>query len=146
MVRIILNGNIQDQERTARLQHLTELMVQASSFKWPAVRALYGVALKEIRRGVRRWSDPLCDIKDEMLKPGDVLTIKNTTVPSNSICTQWNYNRDGCPRGQDCGFEHICKECDRHRHREERHRARVCPHKPGTAKKSGHNQDEEEED
>ncbi len=153
-IRIILNGDITEAEAKARLHHLAELMIQASVFRWPAVRALYGVALKEIRKEVRQWSDPLRDLKDEMLKPGDVLGLTLTKKPSyssasstpSSVCTQWNYSKDGCPRGADCEHRHICKECDRSRHREERHRAKTCPHKQTDAKTKKPADKEEKED
>ncbi len=139
-VRIISSGRISPTEQTARLKHLAELMIHASSYKWPAVRAFYAVALREIKKGLRQWPDTLCDLRDEMLKPGDILSAKKT-AGLQGPCVQWNYSQGGCPRGTDCEYRHICKDCERFRSREEKHRGRQCPHKP---KKSGASGDKED--
>ncbi len=107
-VRIIMSGRIKPSEQTARLNHLAELMIHASSYKWPAVRAFYSVALIEIRRGLRQWSDSLRDLKEEMLKPADVITFTTFTkkpAASSATCYQWNFGKEGCPRGQQCVYQ-----------------------------------------
>jgi hypothetical protein len=40
-IRIITSGRITESEQTARLNHLADLMIHASSYQWPAVRAFW---------------------------------------------------------------------------------------------------------
>lgn len=68
-------------------------------------------ALKELEKGHRRWSDPLQDLKEEMLKPSDVLSTTSYATGSSNVCKAFNYGREGCARGAKCSYRHICEDC-----------------------------------
>lgn len=131
-VRIMVNGGISPAEREARLKHLLDVMILATHYQWPAVRALYGAALKEIEKGHRNWSDPLQDLKEEMLKPSDVQrgpppTSTATQHRDSEICKAFNYARE-CKRGSRCNYRHICEECMKQRKKAMEHKAQSCPY------------------
>ena len=131
-IRIILQGGISEEEKVARLSHLLELMILATDYNWPPVRAMYGAALGEIERGFRQWSDKLNDLKEEMLKPTDVM-VSSSTRPGKAkdqFCKAYNWGREGCSRGDSCNFLHVCEDCAKKRgKREEQHKGtcRMCP-------------------
>ena len=116
-----MNGGISIEEKDARLKHL----------QWPAVRALYGAALRELEEGHRKWSDPLHDLKEEMLKPSDVLhvTVAGSFSKEAEVCKGFNYGLQGCSRGAKCSYRHVCEECWKQSKKAEAHRAKSCPHK-----------------
>lgn len=124
-LRICCCGQVAPEESQARLRHMMDIMIYASAFKWSSVRALYGVVLHEIKVGLRQWSDPLSNLKDEMLRSQDL--ISKSTTDTHQICHQWNYAQ--CPRGNSCAYLHVCKDCDKYRNKEEHHQAKTCPHK-----------------
>ena len=127
-MRIVLqHPELSEVERKARQQHLMELMILASTYNWPAVRSLYGAALKEIEKGHRNWNDNLQDLKEEMLRPMDVTSARTPATDREAgICNAYNFTQGGCPRGAKCPYKHICEECFK-TGKEEKHKARACP-------------------
>lgn len=139
-LRIVLqhsSAEVSEREKRARLQHILELMILASTYNWPAVRALYGTALKEIDKGHRQWADSLLDLKEEMLRPTDVTrTAATLSDKDGGICKAYNYGREGCTRGAKCTYRHVCEECFEAKNKEEKHKAKACPEGSATTLKN----------
>ena len=140
-VWILIQGDILEEEKAARLKHLLDIMILVMNYNWLAVRALYGVALRELEKGHRQWSDSLQDLKDEMLKPTDVLSISFARpAPKESFCKAYNWGREGCTRGDSCTYLHVCEDCAKKRgKKDEPHRGKLCLHRvdkePSASKK-----------
>lgn len=135
-LRIVLQGPITETEKHARLKHLLDTMVLASNYTWPSVRAMYGTALKEMEKGLRRWSDSLMDLKEEMLRPSDVVGLysgarqgSDSSTKGDPYCRMYNFGAEGCSRGAKCSYRHVCADCYKAGKKDERHKARVCPNK-----------------
>ena len=133
-IRAALESDIPDTERSARLTHVTELMVLSEQYKWDKVRALYQEYLTMIQQGRRTWQSPVRDLQQEMLRPWDQLPPpEHAQSPSKSgnnyssvlVCNNWNY-KETCTR-KDCRYQHICKECNQFGITENRHKAKTCP-------------------
>ncbi len=94
----MLQGSITPAEKEACLKHLLELMVLASTYTWSAVRALYGTALKELEKGHREWSEPLSNLKEEVLRPSDVVRFQSrepsVSTGDPAFCQAYNYMED----------------------------------------------------
>ena len=128
-VRILIQGDILE-EKAARLKHLLDIMILAMNCNWPAIRALYGAALRELEKGPRKRSDSLQDLKEEMLKPMDMLSISFARSASKeSICKAYDWGREGCTCGDGCTYLHVCEDCAKKRgKKDEPHRGKLCPH------------------
>ena len=112
----IVNSNeISATEKSARLQHLRQLMHLVKTFTWESVRSLYVALLEDIQYGVRHWEQPqaLSELKDELLSPADLRNFANIQHSVNNQrknskttpnpCQKFNYHPQGCdhkkPRG-----------------------------------------------
>ena len=119
-VRVALLPNTPAEERQGRLLQLIDVMILSQQYRWDRVRSLLQEALSQISRGRRQWSEGLTDLQPEMLKAWDILprpqSHGSTTLatPHKQICFQWNTGKDGCPRGSQCPYLHICKDCWAH--------------------------------
>ena len=139
-MRIISSADVTQEEKDARITHMTDLMIMAEQYKWDSVRSLYQEALSLIQNGRSTWRTSIKELKEEMLRPWDQLppprsrptngrnihTLAGENGSEAPICNQWNFNKTGCPR-KECGLRHVCKECSKYGFSEDKHRAKECP-------------------
>lgn len=135
-LRAITTTNIPPEERAARLGHLIDLMIFAEQYKWDRVRALYEEVLGMIQQGRRPWEAGVRDLKEEMLRPPDLLSANKPPPKSTpqQPCRAWNYGREGCSKGESCYFKHGCAECARAGTSTDSHRGKDCPKKKAASK------------
>ena len=130
--RLLLKGTLSPQEQRGRLAQIVDVMILSQQYRWDRVRALLHEALSQLSRGQRSWDQPIADLVPEMLKSWDVIqrppTTSATTATTAPICHQFNTARDGCPRGAQCPYRHICKECQTQRGQANPHPSRTCSH------------------
>ena len=83
-LRIIETTDIDQDERSARNNHMVDMVVLAEQFQWDKVRALYHEVLSMIQQGRRPWSAAIKDLKDEMLRSTDQLVTQVSPRAANS--------------------------------------------------------------
>ena len=116
-LRIIETTDIDQDERSARNNHMIDMVVLAEQFQWDKVRALYHEMLSMIQQGRRPWSAAIKDLKDEMLRSTDQLVTQVSPraakgfTEKQQICRQWNFGKSGCRRMDSCQYRHICAKC-----------------------------------
>ena len=131
-LRIIETTDIDQDEISARNQHIIDLMILAEQFQWNKVRSLYHEVLSMIQQGRRPWSASIKDLKDEMLRTTDQLVTQVSPraakgyTEKQQTCRQWNFGKNGCPRMGTCQYRHICAKCAGAGTYTDTHQAKEC--------------------
>ena len=130
---------------------MADLMVISEQYRWDKVRSLYHEVLTLIQQGRRSWTACVKDLKDEMLRSSDLIPlgnnfVKNMNHGSNnnsqpSVCRNWNFSKNGCPRGESCQYRHICNECSRVGSYLDNHTAKDCSRQQTDNVQPGDNHD-----
>ena len=68
-MRIISSSDVRQEEKDARIRHMTDLMIMAEQYKWDSVRSLYQEALILVQNGRSTWQTSIKELKEEMLRP-----------------------------------------------------------------------------
>ena len=112
-----------------RLIFLHNIARKAVKYRWNDVRFVYTMAMKDLKRGERKWSDDLKDITDDELPPSSYQakgsrpqsafhSASDQKFPLPFPCK--DYNDKVCVRPV-CKFFHNCTHCS------QPHPAKHCP-------------------
>lgn len=148
-LEIILNGNIDDEEKQGRLELLKKIMYYSHVYSWKGLLTFYAAWLRKIELGQKCWSDDPSCIEVPVLTP----FLANKSSPEKLIpespqtrevsvwfCTLYNRNRcthrtsthSAVIQGRTREVHHICAIC----WRKDRNRlshpecSTACPHFP----------------
>ncbi len=131
-IDILKNGDLTDATKEKMLDHLQDLMEDASSYPWKSVRNFHGVLLSEMERNRLTWRQ---EAKIQRLRmkyahrQDSGLSVANT-VP----CELFNEGRYDKSSDHD-GLFHVCSHCHETRQIIRAHPAGKCYIKNGKAKK-----------
>lgn len=117
-----------------RILFLSRIANKAARYRWADVRQCYTCAMRDIKLKLRKWSDDLRDIEEELppmvYEPRTANQQRPRPQPKSADgklpypCRDWNDKE--CTR-RFCKFDHNCYICFL------AHPAKVCQHRPANA-------------
>ena len=137
--RILVQPDISQPEKEARINHLSHLMDLAGTYQWKAVLCFHSHCLMEIERGVLQWGDSFTHLEGVSLSPATVLRQKSTQnhhspsagAGANSVPLYYHdYQKGECSSpgdhhgwfmGRRRFMQHVCKACQVNGRPNERH-------------------------
>ena len=90
----ILQSDVPEMERSARLKHLVSLMYFAQQYEWQAALSFHGAILLEIERGLLKWGDSLFHLESRTLYGHPKMPKSSISGGSSTSSTTVLYSRD----------------------------------------------------
>ena len=120
---ILKSKRLTEVERSARIDHLYDLMYLAMHYEWAAVRRFHAAVLLEIERSHLRWGDSFTYLERHSFHDQPKRNARQKPTPSspaNPVLFCRDYQREKCRhdndhfgtiRGNKKWLQHICAKC-----------------------------------